>query len=130
MLNNDIDLEPFYQTIQSDIKQLSILEKSLNNWDKSYNIAQNLKFVDWPRKKIQSEIKEQAKEIRDIVKTRFNKKREAILVTSSRQAIQDLFEMYQILKKLENLIIEFDNEFTSQKREKNIVDFTDVEHLA
>ena len=28
MLNNDIDLEPFYQTIQSDIKQLSILEKS------------------------------------------------------------------------------------------------------
>ena len=34
MLNNDIDLEPFYQTIQSDIKQLSILEKSLNNWDK------------------------------------------------------------------------------------------------
>lgn len=130
ILNNDIDLEPFYQTIQSDIKQLSILEKSLNNWDKSYNIAQNLKFVDWPRKKIQSEIKEQAKEIRDIVKTRFNKKREAILVTSSRQAIQDLFEMYQILKKLENLIIEFDNEFTSQKREKNIVDFTDVEHLA
>ena len=129
MLDNDIDLEPFYQTIQSDIKQLSILEESLNNWDKSYNIAQNLRFVDWPRKKIQSEIKEQAKEIRDIVKIRFNKKIEAILVTNSMQAIQDLFEMYQILKKLENLIIEFDNEFTSQKREKNIVDFTDVEHL-
>ena len=130
MLENDSELETFYQTIQSDIKQLSILKNSLNSWDKSYDISQNLKFIDWPRKKVDSEIKNEAKEIRDILKTKFNKKRNSILITDSKQATQDLYEMYPTLQKLENIIIEFDEKFTKQKREKNIVDFTDVEHLA
>ena len=38
--------------------------------------------------------------------------------------------MYNILKKLENLILEFDELFCKKKREKNIVDFTDIEHFA
>ena len=38
--------------------------------------------------------------------------------------------MYSILKKLENLIIEFDEIFSKKKRDKNIVDFTDIEHFA
>ena len=38
--------------------------------------------------------------------------------------------MYDILKKLEKLIIEFDEIFSKKKRDKNIVDFTDIEHFA
>ena len=38
--------------------------------------------------------------------------------------------MYDILKKLEKLIIEFDEIFSKRKRDKNIVDFTDIEHFA
>ena len=38
--------------------------------------------------------------------------------------------MYDILKKLKNLIIEFDEIFSKKKRDKNIVDFTDIEHFA
>lgn len=38
--------------------------------------------------------------------------------------------MYDILKKLEKLILEFDEVFSKRKREKNIVDFTDIEHFA
>ena len=38
--------------------------------------------------------------------------------------------MYEVLKKLENLIKEFDDMFAKKKREKNIVDFTDIEHFA
>ena len=33
-------------------------------------------------------------------------------------------------QKLQNLIIEFDIEFKKSKNEKNIVDFSDIEHLA
>ena len=38
--------------------------------------------------------------------------------------------MYKKLHKLEILINEFDKRFASKKRERNIVDFTDVEHFA
>jgi len=50
-LQYDIELEDFKQTIETDIKQLETLKLNLNNWDKSYEIAQNIKFTTWPRKK-------------------------------------------------------------------------------
>ena len=129
-LEYEIDLEEFKQTIESDIKQLTILKENLNNWDKSYEIAQNIKFITWPRKKIESEIKDEIKSIRDSVKKKFNKKISKIFVSDSKQSNQDIFDMYVILKKLENLIIEFDEIFSKKKRDKNIVDFTDIEHFA
>lgn len=129
-LQYDIELEDFKQTIETDIKQLSTLKQNLNNWDKSYEIAQNIKFTTWPRKKVESEIKEEAKSIRDNVKKKFNKKIDKIFVSDSKQSNQDIFDMYEILKKLENLILEFDEIFSKRKRDKNIVDFTDIEHFA
>ncbi|MBQ2937307.1 MAG: helicase-exonuclease AddAB subunit AddA [Clostridia bacterium] len=129
-LEYDKELEDFKQTIETDVKQLNILRQSLDNWDKSYEIAQNLKFVTWPRKKVESEIKDEAKSIRDNVKKKFNKKIDKIFVSDSKQSNQDIYDMYEILKKLENLIIEFDDIFSKRKRDKNIVDFTDIEHFA
>ena len=129
-LEYEKDLDEFKQTIESDIKQLTILQENLNNWDKSYEIAQNIKFITWPRKKVESEIKDEIKKIRDNVKKKFNKKLEKIFISDSKQSNQDIFDMYDILKKLKNLIIEFDEIFSKKKREKNIVDFTDIEHFA
>ena len=126
----DKELEIFKQTIESDIKQLEILKSNLNSWDKSYEIAQNIKFIVWPRKKIESETKDEIKKIRDNVKKKLNKKLDKIFVSDSKQSNQDIFDMYNILKKLEKLILEFDEIFTKRKREKNIADFTDIEHFA
>ena len=56
-------------------------------------------------KKVESEIKAEAKEIRDTVKEKFNKKIGKILTTDSKQSNQDIFDMYDILKKLEKLIL-------------------------
>ena len=38
--------------------------------------------------------------------------------------------MYDILKKLEGLILDFSQIFAKRKKEKNMVDFSDVEHFA
>ena len=133
-LQGNEELEIWKQIIDSDIKQLTALEENLDNWDKAYQIAQNIEFQDWSRKKPKSESaseeKQIAKEIRDEVKEKFKKKKNKLLITDSKESNQDIFEMYFILKKLENLIIEFDREFSNKKREKNIVDFTDIEHFA
>ena len=126
----DTELEKFEQVLRTDLDMLENLKKHLDNWDEAYQINQNFKFVDWPRKKVDSEIKEEAKLIRDDIKTKLNKKRNKILVTNSKEAIQDIFDMYDILLKLQNLILDFGNEFSKKKREKNIVDFNDIEHFA
>ena len=34
------------------------LKNNLDSWDKAYDINQTLKFVTWPRQKIESEIKD------------------------------------------------------------------------
>lgn len=76
------------------------------------------------------EAKEISKEKRDNVKKKFNKIREKILVYDSKQIIKDLNEMYPIMKSLGNLVIEFSNKYQETKREKNIIDFNDIEHFA
>ena len=91
---------------------------------------QNLSFITWPRQKVDSMYKEEAKKIRDDVKKKLQKRLDKILNYSSVEANQDILDMYQILKKLENLILEYQQEFKKKKREKNIVDFSDVEHFA
>ena len=67
-LDFDDTLEDYRQTIEADVKQMQTLKDNLDNWDKSYEIFQNIKFKIWPRKKVESEIKDEAKAIRDNVK--------------------------------------------------------------
>ena len=129
-LSYDPELDKFQQTIRSDIDMLQALKNNLDNWDKAYEISQNISFITWPRKKIESEIKDEAKAIRDDVKKKLNKVLDKILICNSDEANQDIQDMYYILKKLENIILEFQKEFSKRKREKNILDFNDIEHFA
>ena len=129
-LKTDEKLEVFAQLIESDIKQLSILQDNLDDWDKAYDIANKIIFTPWSKKKVESDIKDEAKTIRDSVKDKFYKLRDKVYLTDSKLSSQDINNMYTILKKLEDLILEFDNIFSKRKREKNMVDFTDIEHFA
>ena len=129
-LSYDVELEDFKNAILSDIEQLKNLQNNLNNWDNTYNIAQNFKFIDWPRKKVTSDIKDEAKAIRDQVRKKLYDKLNNTFVSDSKQSNQDIYDMYKTLTKLKDLIIEFDKQFSKKKREKNILDFSDIEHFA
>ena len=74
--------------------------------------------------------KDIAKQTRDEVKGAIKKITEKILIFNSKEANQDINDMYEILKKLEKVILEFGEKFAKRKKEKNIVDFGDVEHFA
>lgn len=129
-LDLDSELESFSQVVRSDLDFLKILQENINNWDKLYEIYNKMSFVSWPRKKIESDLKEYAKNVRDDVKKKFSSKLSKILICNSEEASQDIFDMYEILLKLKNLILEFGKEFSKRKRMKNMVDFNDIEHLA
>lgn len=106
------------------------MKNSLENWDIAYEKLENLSFKTWPSdKKITNDYKDEAKDIRDSVKEEI-KKIKPLIATSSCEANSDIDYMYDVLEKLKRLILEFQERFYSAKREKNIMDFNDMEHLA
>ena len=125
------ELEKYFLIINDDIEQLELLKVNLDSWDKAYEIASNIKFKTWTTdKKITLEAKDTAKMARDTVKANLKKVTEKILIFNSKEANEDINDMYDVLKKLENIILEFGQKFEKRKKDKNIVDFSDVEHFA
>ena len=125
------ELQKYFLIINDDIEQLQMLKINLDSWNKAYEIAANIKFKTWATdKKITLEAKDDAKAARDIVKANLKKVTEKILIFNSKEANEDINDMYEVLKKLGNIIIEFGKMFEKRKKDKNIVDFSDVEHFA
>ena len=75
-------------------------------------------------------MKDISKKIRDDVKKKINSNIEKFLFCNTEEAIEDINNMYDILKELEKLVNEFSNQFAIRKKEKNIIDFNDIEHFA
>lgn len=125
------ELSKYYAIINDDIEQLEMLKLNLDTWDKAYEIASNIKFKTWATdRKITLEAKDIAKMTRDGVKETLKKVLDKILIFNSKEANEDINDMYVILSKLEKIIIQFSEKFEKRKKEKNIVDFSDIEHFA
>ena len=130
-LNRYPELDKYSQTIINDIEQLEMLRINLNSWDKAYMINQNLEFITWPRSsKISLEAKDIAKAARDNVKKKLKSKTDKYLIFTSKEANQDIYDMYKKLKDLKDIILEYGTKLANNKKEKNILDFNDIEHFA
>lgn len=129
-LKKDIKLEKYYITILEDIDNLEKLLKQ-NLWDDIYSSICNLKFKTWPvSRKIESALKDKSKQIRDNVKKQIEELQNKIFIYQSKEAIEDIYDMYKILTMLEKVIARFSNKYQENKKEKNIIDFSDIEHFA
>ena len=125
------ELQKYFLIINDDIEQLEMLKSNLDSWDKAYTIASSIKFKTWlADKKITLEAKDIAKVTRDLVKESLKKVLNKILIFDSKEANEDINDMYEVLTKLEKIIIEFGEKFAKRKKDKNVVDFSDVEHFA
>ncbi len=125
------ELVKYQLVISSDIESLEKIKEVTYSWEETYNCSMNLNWAKWPSdRKITIELKDEAKEIRDSVKKKVVATIEKYLVYDSKQASQDIFEMYDILVAIKQLVLEFTERFAIRKKEKNIVDFNDIEHFA
>lgn len=124
------EMTKFYQTISEDIINLQDLQK-YNSWDELYIKLLNFNFSKWPvDKKVINDLKEDSKEIRDKVKKHIKEKTAKLLSCSQEQAVKDLKIITPILENLSNLVTEFTKNFAEKKKEKNCIDFNDIEHFA
>ena len=126
------EMEKFEICLSKDIDKLKIFEDLLDkSWDDSFNYFNSFSFDRWPTdKKVTMNLREEAKFARDTVKKKLNELCSKILLYNSEEAFSDIYEMYDILRILKDIIIKFGEEYTNKKKEKNIVDFNDIEHYA
>ena len=129
-LQLEIDLNKWYLIINDDISGLEEIAE-MENWDDFYIKMQDLKFKTWAQdRKIVSELKDNAKAVRDKVKAKIDDLKNKIFIYDSKQANNDIFAMYETLKEIKNVILKFISEYQKAKLQKNIIDFNDIEHLA
>ena len=130
------ELEKFALTISSDIQKLEEIENLITSnetdlWNKVYINTSELKFDKWPiDRKCTIDLKNDAKDIRDKVKKDIETIAKKIFIYDSMSANKDIFLMYESLINLKNIVNEFEELFSNKKKEKNIIDFHDIEHFA
>jgi len=100
-------------------------------WDKLYDILHTGTFAANLRNKVSNtELKDKIKDFRNnIIKKEIeNAKKE--VYEKSKQIIKDNKIAYEYLKYLYDFIVKFDEEYTSEKQENNVLEFDDIRHLA
>ena len=123
------ELNKYALVLSSDIQELDRI-LNLEKWNEIYNCINEIAFEKWPiDRKITLEEKEIAKEKRNEIRKQIKKALE-IIDSDSAQANKDIFDMYEVLESLKEIIFEYDKLLKQAKKEKNLVDFSDIEHNA
>ena len=123
------ELNKYSLVLSLDIEELDRI-LNLEKWNDIYNCINEIAFEKWPiDRKIVLEEKEIAKEKRNEIRKQIKKALE-IIDSDSVQANKDILDMYEVLKSLKEIIFEYDKLLKQAKKEKNLVDFSDIEHNA
>ena len=126
-----IELSKFTAVLNEDIINLEFIMSNMNLWNSTFNSINSFKWKNWPvDKKVTIELKDKAKEVRDKVKKELKSEFDKYMIYNSEEALKHINNMYYILNSLKELVKEFSKKFSERKKEKNIIDFNDIEHLA
>ena len=117
----------------SDFEMIKNLCANKNDWDKLYNNLQGeFKFMRYPALKFTDDLKirkDNLKDIRDDYKNKLGKLKDFIIKPKS-EIIAEIEKLAEPVRELVEITKEFDRKFTAAKRDRGIIDFPDMEHLA
>ena len=125
-------LEPYKQTLLKDLELLTAFtDTEKQGFDALYKFAKEFSFETIKRcgKGVDKEVQESIKAIRDGVKKEFNTILAEAFTTDSAGIKAYMRKIYPSMKCLCHMVIEFQQVYSAMKREKNILDFNDLEHL-
>ena len=106
---------------------------SLTDYDEIRQALENFSYGRLSSKKdesVETALREEAKSYRDAAKKETEKLRKSFFLHSQDKELECLKRAEAAARQLSKLALEFDAEFGSLKRDKNILDFSDIEHLA
>lgn len=123
---------PFHyiEAIEQDLAGLHAALELLDHWDGLQEFMSSSTFARLSGKKIDCDEskKEKVKNLRDSYKKRWNKMKDRWFRRNLASHVGDMREMAPVVKQLTVLVKNFKDQFTQVKKEKAIVDFSDLEH--
>ena len=121
----------YEKSILEDLCFIENLISALNvSLEFLYSRLYEYKFGIIGRKKKESseELQKMVSSLRDDVKSSIGDIKEKILFSSPDEMKKYIIKLYPVLKALSKVVLEFSNLFQEMKKEKQIVDFNDLEH--
>lgn len=132
LCDNSSGLEPYKITLLKDLELLTAFtDTEKQGFEALYKFSKEFSFETIKRcgKGVDKEVQEKVKAIRDSVKKEFNTILAEAFTTDSDGISAYMRKIYPSMKCLCHMVIEFQKVYSSIKREKNILDFNDLEHL-
>ncbi|UOQ86551.1 helicase-exonuclease AddAB subunit AddA [Gracilibacillus salinarum] len=102
------------------------------SWDEARSVFAGSKFKALSRKKVECDEakRDQAKDLRDQLKKRWDNIAKNWFTRSLQAHITDMHALYPTIVKLTDMIKQFKAGYQEAKKEKGLVDFADLEHFA
>ncbi len=129
-LKYEENAEKYIVTLSEDIRKIKEIYNQ-TTWDEVYIGINNFSPDRFPvDKRVPDEVRERIKNVREKVKEARDGIKKNIMLYNSKEACGNIKDMYWILSKVKDLVIEFSNNFAKTKQDRNIMDFNDIEHFA
>ena len=108
-----------------------ILAKAKVSWQAVYEAMQSLRFNSLKpcRGEVDEVLKEQVQGFRNEVKKSLQQLRQEYFTRSPAELLQDMHDMAPLMGALCHLVEEFSFRFLKTKLQRNIIDFSDIEHF-
>lgn len=134
IINDTEGLEPYLEGFNSELESIKYAYDNIDsNLEKLYDSLYKIKFNRLKTIKKNTVSDEDAqvlvKQIRDHVKKKISSLLESTFSTNPSDMLKNIKLSYPYVKELTVLVSEFIDRFSAKKKEKNILDFNDLEHL-
>lgn len=121
--------ETYIPMLENDLSQMEdILENESESFDIFYSKVSSMNFSRLSTKKCESETKEKVKSLREKTKKIFASISSKFLVRNPDEMKHDINEAKKAVYPLLNLVKEFGEKFSEEKKQRRIADYSDLEH--
>lgn len=134
IINSTDGLEPYLDSFISELSQIKSVYKNISHGlEKMYMEVLSISFGKLKPIKKDKVSDENAqnlvKNIRDDIKKRISSLVNNIFSVMPNDMLINIQGSYPYIKKLSEIVLEFGERFSKKKKERNILDFNDLEHL-
>lgn len=124
-----------YHYIDNFTADRQLFEEALTkieNWNElqSFFAKSSFKRLSSKRVECNKDLREEAKSIRSAYQKKWNDLKEKYFLRDLAGHIEDMKEMYPLIKQLTKLVKQFTERFTATKQKAGILDFDDLEHYS
>ncbi|SCJ18349.1 ATP-dependent helicase/nuclease subunit A [uncultured Clostridium sp.] len=134
------ELESYKEKLSIEYsKILEILNACNEGWDKAYYYMSNMQFENFSKgvKRLSKDTPEYIKQARESAKAIRDKNKKSLesiigstFYKSNSQVFDEIRYLYPVVKSISDLVISFEEKYQEKKKEKGLIDFSDIEHFA